>query len=302
MIIGEDAPPRSAPPASEHDRSTDATGRLATHTIPQPNSSTPRARFIPHAHAHRPEPPQEGPALSASTEPHHLLIAAGPTYEPIDAVRFLGNRSSGRLGSALADEAANRGIAVTLLLGPNAVAPTHTGVTVVRFMSTADLQAALAEHLPSASILVMAAAVADYRPAPGEVDLDGKRRRQGAGMTLHLEPTPDLLAGCSAKANPDQLLVGFALEPQEEMIASANRKLKRKNIDLIVANPLETMDSDGIDATLIGNAERGIDTNDTTEGRIPKDRFAGWLLDRIIPLADAKRESTAACSTEGDRS
>lgn len=240
--------------------------------------------------------------MSSTTEPHHLLIAAGPTYEPIDAVRFLGNRSSGRLGSSLADEAAGRGIPVTLLLGPNAVSPTNTGVTVVRFMSTADLEAALAEHLPDASILVMAAAVADYRPAPGEVDPEGKRRRQGVGMTLHLEPTPDLLAGCSGNATPDQLLVGFALEPEAEMIPSGIRKLKRKNIDLIVANPLETMDSDRIDATLIGNADRGIDTNDTTNGCIPKAEFAGWLLDRIMPLADAKRNATTACSTRSNNS
>ncbi|MEM9372707.1 MAG: phosphopantothenoylcysteine decarboxylase [Planctomycetota bacterium] len=230
--------------------------------------------------------------MSVLTEPHHLLIAAGPTYEPIDAVRFLGNRSSGRLGSALADEAAARGMPVTLLLGPNAVAPSSDRVRLVRFTSTSDLESRLSEHMPTATVLVMAAAVADYRPAPGEVDLDGKRRRQGAGMTLHLEPTPDLLAGCSNNARTDQLLVGFALEPEAEMIDSGNRKLRRKNIDLIVANPLETMDSDGIRATLIGNAERGIETAESTGDRMPKPAFAAWLLDRIIPLADRKRNPT----------
>jgi len=227
--------------------------------------------------------------VPAPNETHRILIAAGPTYEPIDAVRFLGNRSSGRLGSSLADAAAARGLGVTLLLGPNAVAPTHAGVEVVRFVSTADLEARLAERLPDASVLVMAAAVADYRPAPGEVDQGGKRRRQAAGMTLHLESTPDLLAGCSQNARSDQLLVGFALEPEAEMIASGNRKLRRKNIDLIVANPLETMDSDTIRATLIGNPDRGIDTDETTDGSMPKADFADWLLDRILPIADTKR-------------
>lgn len=218
----------------------------------------------------------------------HILITAGPTYEPIDAVRFLGNRSSGRLGSALSDEAARRGWRVTLLLGPNAVAPEDTGVEVVRFQSTADLQARLDEHLPECSVLVMAAAVADYRPALDDVDLKGKRRRMKEGMTLRLEPTPDLLARCSSRARPDQLLVGFALEPEAELMESARRKLDKKHIDLIVANPLETMDSSTIRATLLGNPDRGIDASFTTDGRITKGDFAGWLLDRITPLAEAR--------------
>jgi phosphopantothenoylcysteine decarboxylase / phosphopantothenate---cysteine ligase len=234
--------------------------------------------------------------LPARTDPHHILIAAGPTYEPIDAVRFLGNRSSGRLGSALADHAAERGLTVTLLLGPNAVSPQNPRVRIVRFMSTADLEACLAQSLPQASILVMAAAVADYRPTPGELDPGGKRRRQAGGMTLHLESTPDLLAGCSKYARPDQLLVGFALEPEATMIESAHRKLARKHIDLIVANPLETMDSASIRATLIGNAERGVNMNESTGNTVSKGDFARWLLDRIVPLANIKRSHSAAAS------
>ncbi len=218
----------------------------------------------------------------------HILLTAGPTYEPIDAVRFLGNRSSGRLGSALADEAVRRGMGVTLLLGPNAVAPTDHRARVVRFQSTADLQRLLAEHLPHCSVLVMAAAVADYRPVLDEVDPNGKRRREPGGMTLTLEATPDLLAGCSRQARPDQLLVGFALEPAAELLESARRKLERKSIDLIVANPLETMDSDAISATLVGNPSRGMDLEVSTNGPIPKSEFAGWLLDRITPLAERR--------------
>ncbi len=215
----------------------------------------------------------------------HLLVTAGPTYEPIDAVRFIGNRSSGRLGSALADEAARRGWTVTLLLGPNAIAPADGRVRLVRFQSTADLQARLGEFLPACNVLVMAAAVADYRPAPDEVDPLGKRRRTKEGMTLRLEATPDLLAGCSAQSRPDQLLVGFALEPQAALLESARAKLARKSIDLIVANPLETMDSPTIHAWLIGNADRGIPLEVSTGEPIAKDRFAAWLLDRLTPLA-----------------
>lgn len=221
----------------------------------------------------------------------HILLTAGPTYEPIDAVRFIGNRSSGRLGSSLADEAAGRGWRVTLLLGPNAIAPESPKVELVRFQSTADLQARLDEHLPEATVLVMAAAVADYRPVLDEVDLKGKRRRTKDGMVLKLESTPDLLARCSSQARPDQLLIGFALEPEAELLESARAKLVRKNIDLIVANPLETMDSSTIRATVLGNPRRGMGVEFSTDGRITKGEFAGWLLDRITPLAE-KRATT----------
>lgn len=217
-----------------------------------------------------------------------LLVTAGPTYEPIDAVRFLGNRSSGRLGSALADEASRRGWTVTLLLGPNAVPPQDPRIELVRFQSTADLQNHLDTHLPECDVLVMAAAVADYRPASGEVNLTGKRRRDQSGLTLKLEATPDLLARCSAHARPDQLLVGFALEPESEMEASAQRKLQRKGIDLVVANPLETMDSSTIRALLLGNPARGHDVRVTTPGRITKADFGSWLLDQLTPLVRAR--------------
>lgn len=220
-------------------------------------------------------------------EPHtlRLLITAGPTYEPIDAVRFIGNRSSGRLGSALADHAARAGWSVRLLLGPNAIEPADPGVELVRFRSTADLEALLAEHLPDSDVLIMAAAVADYRPEPGSVRSEGKHRRTGESLVLKLEATPDLLAGCAAVARPDQLLVGFALEPEAELLASARAKLARKSIDLIVANPLETMESPAIHARLIGNPDRGFPVDIATDGPMPKDAFAGWLLEHLTPLA-----------------
>lgn len=224
----------------------------------------------------------------------HLLITAGPTYEPIDAVRFIGNRSSGRLGSSLADEAAERGWMVTLLLGPNAVTPTNPRVRLVRFQSTADLQSRLTEFLPACDVLIMAAAVADYRPTAEEIDPLGKRRRTQEGMTLRLEATPDLLSGCSSQARPDQLLVGFALEPAAQLMESARAKLARKSIDLIVANPLETMDSPNIRAWLLGNPNRGIPLEVSTGDPMPKDRFAAWLLDHLTPLAQNRAASERA--------
>lgn len=229
-----------------------------------------------------------------------LLITAGPTYEPIDAVRFIGNRSSGRLGSSLADRAQDSGWEVTLLLGPNAVLPENPGVHVVRFQSCQDLKDRLDEHLPHCDTLVMAAAVADYRPIPEEVTLEGKRKRIPGELSINLESTPDLLKGCSEIARADQLLVGFALEPRDRMMSSAMGKLERKGIDLIVANPLETMDSDNIEATLIGNPNRGFEFQAETPGPISKPDFAGWLIAQLTPLTRQRAQALTGNASHGE--
>lgn len=212
-----------------------------------------------------------------------LLITAGPTYEPIDAVRFLGNRSSGRLGIELARAASRAGWDVTLLLGPTSLDCTDSSVRVERFQSTADLESLLDEHFPSCDVLVMAAAVADYRPVLDAEPSSTKIRRKPGGLDLVFESTPDLLAKCSAQRRSGQRIVGFALEPRERMMESARAKLERKGVDAIVANPLETMDAPTIEATLI--------TRDSgehrTDGPIAKSAFAGWLLERIGALSVA---------------
>lgn len=224
-----------------------------------------------------------------------LLVTAGPTQEPIDAVRFVGNRSSGRLGVALADEAARRGASVTLLLGPSALAPVDPRVRVLRFRTTADLQRLLGEHFSRCGMLIQAAAVADYRPVapvvgntphhatPGGPEGGGegvKLRREPRRITIELEPTPDLLAHCAGSRAPGQSLIGFALEPRDRLRASALDKLARKNVDAVIANPLETMESPTIDAEVFlrdGASWR-------TDGPMPKERFANWLLDRLATL------------------
>ncbi|MGV6813822.1 MAG: phosphopantothenoylcysteine decarboxylase domain-containing protein [Phycisphaerales bacterium] len=222
--------------------------------------------------------------MNPSETTPRLLIAAGPTYEPIDSVRFIGNRSSGKLGIALAAVASERGWSVTLLLGPNTHRPpAHAKIDLFDFESTSELQQLLQTHLPQSDTLIMAAAVADYRVSE-DIRQTDKLPRSAEGWTLRLEPTPDLLAGCSAMARTDQLLVGFALEPRDRMLASARTKLTRKNIDLIVANPLETMDSDKIEATLLANAERGIVFDQPRQVHTTKPEFADWLLDEITPL------------------
>jgi phosphopantothenoylcysteine decarboxylase/phosphopantothenate--cysteine ligase len=209
-----------------------------------------------------------------------MLITAGPTHEPIDAVRFIGNRSSGRLGHALAAEAATRGWLVTLLMGPGTIPtrdPPDSRTTILRFQTAADLQGLLRAQARNADVVVMAAAVADFRPKAALDGPKGKIRRKDADLVLRLEPTPDLLAEVASNRRKGQLLVGFALEPREAMIVSAREKLERKGVDLVVANPLETMDSESIEAVVIGRD--GFETK--TPERVSKAAFAPWLLDLI---------------------
>lgn len=222
-----------------------------------------------------------------------MLITAGPTHEPIDAVRFIGNRSSGRLGIALADVAAHHGWAVTLLLGPTSQTISDSRVVVRRFRTTAELEALLRAAMPECDVLVMAAAVADYRPRTTPDILGGKFKRMNQTFTLELEPTPDLLAGVAATKRDDQLVVGFALEPADRLLESATSKLHRKGLDLIVANPLATIDSGTIDAVVLskdGSQKR-------TPGAIPKSDFAHFLLQEI----EARATGRAPLQTPGAR-
>lgn len=208
----------------------------------------------------------------------NVLITAGPTHEPIDSVRFIGNRSSGKVGIAIANAARRRNLDVVLLLGPVAASPApEHGLAVHRFRTCDDLQTLLNAHIAAARLLIMAAAVADYRPKPNSAMQGGKFRRTNEPVRLELEPTPDLLAGVGEVKRPDQYFVGFALEPQDELIAAATSKLKRKRIDLIVANPLETMESDQINATLIDNS--GVVA---APGMMSKVDFAEWFVDAVL--------------------
>lgn len=232
-------------------------------------------------------PPTHFPTVPHTTlhesggQPPHLLITAGPTHEPIDAVRYIGNRSSGRLGIALAQEAARRGWITTLLLGPVSSTVPQPGadsrLSILRFLSCSDLQSLLREHVPKADVLVMAAAVADYRPRPNAMLSGGKFRRSNLPLNLELEPTPDLLAEVAASRRPEQLMVGFALEPRNDLVASARAKLERKRIDMVVGNPLETMDSETIEAVVFSSDG----SESKTPGLITKAAFAPWLLTLI---------------------
>jgi len=202
----------------------------------------------------------------------NILITAGPTREAIDEVRFISNRSSGRMGMAIAAAAAEAGHEVTLLMGPGPRDEELPGkVTNVRFESSADLEGLLAELFPACDLLIMAAAVADYRPTSftqGKLPSD-----KGAEMVLHLSPTPDLVAGCAAAKRDDQMVVAFALEEAAQLETRSVAKMKRKNVDAIVANPLETMNAGEIDATLFfANGKQA------SPGVMEKDAFAAWLV------------------------
>jgi phosphopantothenoylcysteine decarboxylase/phosphopantothenate--cysteine ligase len=202
-----------------------------------------------------------------------MLITAGPTHEPIDAVRYIGNRSSGRLGVCLAEAARDAGWQVTLLLGPAALTPPK-GVRTLRFQSAADLAALLKERFPRCDVLVMAAAVADYRPARAR---RRKLARRGRKLLLELEPTPDLVATCAVRKRPGQRIIGFALEEEAKLAARARAKLRRKGLDAIVANPLETMGADRIRAVVYAADGRTVRPAGGQRG-LTKAAFARWLV------------------------
>lgn len=226
-----------------------------------------------------PVPPLQAPAVPQRPAPR-ILITAGPTHEPIDAVRFIGNRSSGRMGVALAHECVKQGFQTTLALGPAPVQPSDPRVRLLRFRTCDDLQKLLAAETPQADILIMAAAVADYRPKVDPSFFGGKFRRKNENLTLELEPTPDLLAEVGKTRRDDQLFVGFALEPRAEMLDAAQAKMQRKRIDMVVANPLETMDSDEIEATILFAPSVG--RPPASFAKRPKSEAAGWIVQNVM--------------------
>ncbi len=205
-----------------------------------------------------------------------VLITAGPTQEPLDSVRYLGNRSSGRMGLSLAEESSKRGFQTTLLLGPSTVCPPDPSqIHLLRFRTTEELRILLRDQWPNHDLLLMAAAVSDFRPV--QQSQTGKIRRSEQGLRLDLELTPDLLASLGELTRSDQTVIGFALEAGESLISNARKKLESKHLDAIIANPLQTLDSETVQATLL--LRDGTSLN--PEGEISKQQFAVWLFDQI---------------------
>jgi phosphopantothenoylcysteine decarboxylase / phosphopantothenate---cysteine ligase len=210
----------------------------------------------------------------------NVLVTAGGTREPIDPVRFIGNRSSGRMGIALATAAAKRGANVTLIAA-NVALPAPAGIRRIDVETTADLQAAATAEFPSSQILLMAAAPADFRPQAAAA---GKLTREGS-LDLSLLPTEDILAALAGTRTPGQTIVGFAAEHGGDAVGRARAKLARKGADLIVLNdvsdPRIGFESAENEVTLVAV------TDEVEVPRAGKDAVAEAILDRIERLRTA---------------
>jgi phosphopantothenoylcysteine decarboxylase/phosphopantothenate--cysteine ligase len=208
-----------------------------------------------------------------------VLVTAGPTHEDLDPVRFIGNRSSGRMGFAIADEAARRGAHVVLVAGPTSVAPPPVA-ELVSVRSAEQMRAAVMVRAPQTDLVIMAAAVADYRPdrQPHKI------KKAAEDLTLTLRRTPDILGELgqwrAAQGRDRPLLVGFAAET-EDVVTAARRKLRQKRVDLIVANDVSQegvgFEVDTNAVTLVGDREEAI-------SRRSKQEIASLLIDRLAEL------------------
>jgi phosphopantothenoylcysteine decarboxylase/phosphopantothenate--cysteine ligase len=202
-----------------------------------------------------------------------VLITAGPTYEPIDPVRFIGNRSSGQMGAALANAATNAGHQVTLILGP-VTASMPTNVRRIDIFSSRDLLETVLREFPTHDLLIMAAAVADFRPKSAST----QKVERGGTLTIELESTEDIAAAAGKIKRPQQRTIGFSLVERGDL-ARTKQKLIKKKLDLIVYNPLDTMSSKTIESILLWPDGRSEELP-----MCEKSRFAEVLLERAGAL------------------
>jgi len=207
----------------------------------------------------------------------HVLVTAGPTLEPIDAVRYLGNRSSGKMGFAIAEEAARRGASVSLVTGPTHLADPR-GIHVDRVETADDMRAAVLGKADQADAVVMAAAVADFRP---EEPVERKLKKEEGVPTIRLEPTPDILRELGTRKG-DRVLVGFAAET-DDLESAGRKKLEGKNLDLVVVNrvgaPGTGFGTDTDEAMILSR-----DRQDEPLRTWTKRDLAAAVLDRVAKL------------------
>lgn len=213
-----------------------------------------------------------------------VLITAGPTQEPIDPVRYIGNRSSGKMGYAIAAEAARRGARVVLISGPVSIPPPRN-VTFVAVRTAQEMREAVMAHLADATMIVKAAAVADYYVANVPKQ---KLKKTAARLSLDLEPTPDILAEIGARKG-DKLLIGFAAET-ENLLSEARRKLAAKNCDMLVAN---LVNRDGLGFESDYNEVEIVTASGKTAhaGPANKQEIADRILDQVALLRLSVRAS-----------
>lgn len=204
-----------------------------------------------------------------------ILITGGPTFEAIDPVRFIGNRSSGKMGYALARVALRRGAAVTLISGPSSLKPPK-GARFVKVKSAEDMKKAVISVLKDATAVIMAAAVADYRPSKTSSE---KIKKGKAAFSIDLEKTPDILLEIGKKKGK-RLLIGFAAET-ENLVANARKKLKEKNLDLIVANNVKEPGAGfGADTNIVTIIDRKGNIEELP--KMSKEEVAWRVLDWVI--------------------
>jgi phosphopantothenoylcysteine decarboxylase/phosphopantothenate--cysteine ligase len=206
-----------------------------------------------------------------------VLITAGPTQEPLDAVRYLSNRSSGKMGYALAEEAASRGARVILVSGPVSLPPPRRA-EIIHVQTAAQMFDAVMQRLEKSTVIIKAAAVADYHRSDAP---QHKEKKTAARMSLQLDPTVDILAEVGRKKG-DRLLIGFAAET-ENLVAEARRKLESKNCDMVVANLVSQVgigfDSDENEVVLVTRTSDPIQVR-----RAPKKAIASRILDETMKL------------------
>jgi phosphopantothenoylcysteine decarboxylase/phosphopantothenate--cysteine ligase len=211
---------------------------------------------------------------------HHVVITSGGTQEPLDPVRFIGNRSSGKMGAALASAALRRGARVTYIAGPGA-APAPPAATAIAVMTAVQMQAAVEEATRDATALIMPAAVADYRP---RVVQDEKIKKRGDSLTIELVRNPDILAELD---RPGLIKIGFAAETND-LLANARTKLAAKGLALIVANDaVASIGADDSAATLLA-----ADGSATPLPAQPKTVTARAIIDRLVALVSHRRSVT----------
>ena len=216
-----------------------------------------------------------------------VLVSAGPTQEPIDPVRFLSNRSSGKMGYAIAEAARDRGAEVILVTGPSALT-SSSGVITVPVNTASEMDDALSRHFPSSTVLIMAAAVADFRP---KMPATQKLKKQGQSeLVIELEATPDILAMLSARRT-SQIVVGFAAET-EDVLSHAKDKLRGKGLDLIIANDV-TQAGGGFDSDNNAVVILSSTGEQKVLGLMPKRRLADEILTAVqeLCLMSPRRES-----------
>lgn len=208
-----------------------------------------------------------------------VLINAGPTREPLDPVRYISNHSSGKMGVALADAAADYGAEVDLVLGPVSILPVNSSVNIINVITAESMAKECISRFPDADIAILSAAVSDFTP----VKVEGKKMKRGdASLTLNLKPTVDIAGALGKNKKPSQILAGFALETDNE-IKNATGKLKRKNLDFIVLNSLREPGAGfGHDTNRITIIDRN-NNIDKFELK-PKAEAARDILDKIVSM------------------